>query len=30
MPTVWRYVCVADYGERHCQATMKYEASYSR
>jgi len=25
-----RYVFVADFGVRHCQATMKFEASHSR
>jgi len=25
-----RYVFVADFGARHCQATMKFEASHSR
>jgi hypothetical protein len=24
-----RYVFVADFGARHCQATMKFEASYN-
>jgi hypothetical protein len=24
-----RYVFVADFGTRHCQATMKFEASHS-
>jgi hypothetical protein len=26
----WRYVFVADFGARHCQAVMKFEASQSR
>lgn len=25
-----RYVFVADYGARHCQTTMMFEASHSR
>jgi hypothetical protein len=25
-----RYVFVADFGARHCQTTMKFEASYNR
>lgn len=28
--TDWRYVFVADFGARHCQATMKFEASHRR
>jgi hypothetical protein len=26
----WRYVFVADFGARHCQTTMKFEASHNR
>jgi len=26
----WRYVFVADFGARHCQAVMKFEASHYR
>jgi len=25
----WRYVFVADFGARHCQAVMKFEASHN-
>jgi hypothetical protein len=30
LPTVWRYVFVADFGVGYCQTVMKLEASHSR